>query len=130
MIGLREEIKGHGVLQGVTAFDESRRVTREGGWVAGDVGDDLRVDLQNRVEGEFVDASAGWVNDHVNVLSQLRGERGQNFFGSAFVEFDIVEFVEVDGEIFIGGFRGFDTDDFVVFGCEEFTEQADAAINI
>jgi hypothetical protein len=74
------------------------------------------------IEGEFVDASAGRVDDHVNGLSQLRRESGQNFFGGTFVEFDVVEFVEVDGEIFIRRFGGFDADDFGVFGCKEFAE--------
>jgi hypothetical protein len=58
----------------------------------------------------------------VNGLRQLRREGGQNFFGSAFVKFDVVEFVEVDGEIFVRGFGGFDADDFGIFRCEEFAE--------
>lgn len=122
VIGLREEVEGGDVLEGVTAFDEPRRISRQCGWVAGDVGDGLRVDLQNGVEGVFVETCAGRVNDHVDGFSQLWREGGEDFFGGAFVEFDVVEFVEVDGEVFAGRWRGFDADDFGVFVREEFAE--------
>ena len=93
VIGLREKIERCDVLESVAAFDKPRRVTRKGGWVARDVGDDVRIDLENRVESEFIDASAWRVNDHVNGFGQLWCEGGENLFGSAFVEFDVVEFV-------------------------------------
>ncbi len=122
MIGLREEVEGRDVLQSVAAFDKSCRVACEGRWVAGNVGDDLRVDLEDRVDSEFIDASAGRVNDHVNGFGQLRGEGGQYFFGSTFIEFDVVEFVEVDGKVFTGRWGRFDADDFGVFAGKEFAE--------
>lgn len=110
-----------------------RAASRESGWVAGDVGDDVRVDLENCIEGVLVETGAGRVEDDVNGVCHAKSvthKCRENFFGGAFVEFDVVEFVEVDGEVFAGRGRRFDADDFGVFVGKEFAEQANAAVEI
>lgn len=76
MRGVREHVDGLYVGDGIAAGGEVRRVTRQGGGVAGDVDDAARLPVGDGREYFFIAAGARRIHDDDIGCDALRGELG------------------------------------------------------
>ena len=76
MRGVREHVDGLHVGDGIAAGGEVRRVTRQGGRVAGDVNDAARLPVGDGREHFFIATGARRIHDDDIGCDALRGELG------------------------------------------------------
>ena len=96
MIGLGEQVEGCDLYQPEAAGDETGRVACQRGRVTRHISDPRRTQGQERVQEVSLQACTRRVHDDA---VGFRIQRGQHIFRRSLVELDVVEFVQVDGEI-------------------------------
>ena len=127
MEGLGELVEEGKVGEMVAASDQASGVASQRGGVARDVDQQRSSEAENGVQCAAVETGARRINqDEIGV--QVEG--WEDLLDRGFVDLDMVEFIQVEGEIIDCAGGGFNRDQPSERWCQESAEKTDAAVQI